>query len=200
MPPSPSLAPPSLLTAWWRPTLGILVAALGILVLSAGMEHRLMPAIHDDSVPTGQVVSEARTVLIVPSGSADGAARRRWSWDRVKSEDQGPARLREPRRLADLLGVDLATGWRAESAHLATVPLHGPGACGDLREALLLMQFRQPGRQGTGWCLPCPSNAAPPYPGDKIDLVSTALFGPADRQPAAVLPVRVLRCAVVTNS
>ena len=137
--PSPNLVPSLLPTPWWRPTLGILVAALGVLVLSTGIEQRLVPAIHGDSLPSGQQVKEARTVLIMPSGPAGGAAGRRWGSDWMKSEDQAPARPGEPGRPADCLGADLATGQRAESAHLATIPLKRPGDCGDLRDVLLMM-------------------------------------------------------------
>jgi hypothetical protein len=40
--------------------------------------------------------------------------------------------------------------------------------------------------------MPCPRNGASPYPADNIDLVSVALFGAPDRQPAAMLAAEFL--------
>jgi hypothetical protein len=202
--PSPSLVPSLLPTLWWRPTLGVLVAALGVLVLSAGMEQRLVPAVHGNSLPSGQQASEERTVLIMPSGPADGVARRRWGSDWVKWEDQGPARLREPRRPADCLGVDLARGRRAESAHLATVALPRPGECGDLREVLTAMALAHHGGSRiraypcvlTGFACQSPSQA------DSDDRIATALFAPALLESTVPLgPPRdaPARCCVVIN-
>ncbi len=57
---------------------------------------------------------------------------------------------------------------------------------------LLMMAIRHPGSHGNRWCVPCPRNGAPPYPADNIELVSAALFGPPDRQPAAMLAAEFL--------
>jgi hypothetical protein len=61
-----SIAPSSLLTAWWRPTLGILVAALGVLMLSAGMDERTRSALPGDSLPGQQQAREAGMVPRAP--------------------------------------------------------------------------------------------------------------------------------------
>jgi hypothetical protein len=112
---------------------------------------------------------------------------RAWGQDWVRTGTLGLASPGQSRRPADCWGADLATGQRAESAHLATVPLQRPGDCGDLRD-MFLMAVRPPGSHSTRRCLPCPRSGAPPYPADNIDWVSAALFSAPDRQPAAMLP------------
>jgi hypothetical protein len=184
-----SIAPSSLLTAWWRPTLRILVAALGVLMLSAGMDERTRSALPGDSLPGQQQAREAGMVPRAPPGSHRGGAMRAWGQDWVRTGKVGLASPGQSHRPADCLGADLATGRRADSAHLATIPLQRPGECGDLRDVLLMMAIRHPGSDGDRWCVPCPMNGAPPYPADNIDWVSAALFfGAPDRQPAAMLP------------
>jgi hypothetical protein len=144
-----SIAPSSLLTAWWRPTLGILVAALGVLMLSAGMDERTRSALPGDSLPSQQQAREAGMVPRAPPGSPHGEAMRAWGQDWVRTAKLGLASPGQFHRPADCLGADLATGQRAESAHLATVPLQRPGECGDLRDMFLLMAVRPPGSHGT---------------------------------------------------
>lgn len=183
-----SIAPSSLLTAWWRPTLGILVAALGVLMLSAGMQERPRSALPGDSLPGQQQAREAGMVPRAPPGSLHGGAMRSWGQDWVRTGKLDLASPGQSHRPADCLGADLATGQRAESAHLATILLQRPGDCGDLRDVLLMMAIRPPGSDGNRWCVPCPRSGAPPYPADNIDLVSAALFGPPERQPAAMSP------------
>jgi hypothetical protein len=144
-----SIAPSSLLTAWWRPALGILVAALGVLMLSAGMDERTRSALPGDSLPSQQQAREAGMVPRAPPGSPHGEAMRAWGQDWVRTAKLGLASPGQFHRPADCLGADLATGQRAESAHLATVPLQRPGECGDLRDMFLLMAVRPPGSHGT---------------------------------------------------
>ena len=183
-----SIAPSLLLTAWWRPTLGLLGAALGVLMLSAGMEERTRSALPGDSLPGQQQAREAGMVPRAPPGSPHGGAMRAWGQDWVRTGKLGLASPERSHRPADCLGVDLATGRRAESAHLATVPLQRPIECGDLRDMFLLMAVRPPESHGTRWCLSCPRSDAPTYPADNIELVSAALFGRADPQPVAMPP------------
>ena len=182
-----SIAPSSLLTAWWRLTLGILVAALGVLMLSADMDERTWSALPGDSLPGQQQAREAGMVPRAPPGSPHGGAMRAWGQDWVRTGTLGLASPGQSRRPADCLGADLATGQRAESAHLATVPLQRPGECGDLRD-MFLMAVRPPGSHSTRRCLPCPRSGASPYPADNIDLGSAALFGRPDPQPVSMPP------------
>jgi hypothetical protein len=143
-----SITPSSRLTAWWRPTLGILVTALGVLMLSAVMEERPRSALPGDSLPSEQQAREAGMVPRAPPGSPHGGAMHAWGQDWVRTGTLGLASPERSHPPADCLGADLATGQRAESAHLATVPLQRPGDCGDLRD-MFLMAVRPPGSHST---------------------------------------------------
>jgi hypothetical protein len=115
---------------------------------------------------------------------------RGWGEEWSGAGETDPRERWQPRRPSDCLGRDLATGKRAESAHLATVALQGPGECGDLREVLSMMAVAHRADPGTDWCPSCTRRgaAADPRPATGIDLVSAALFGPPDRQPQAAFP------------
>ena len=191
--PSTSTLPSSLPSDWCQVVQGLFLATLGVLLFSAGMQEQSLSAIPADSLPGHRIAREAGMVPWAPPGSPHGGAMRAWGQDWVRTGKLGLASPGQSHRPADCLGTDLATGRRAESAHLATIPLQRLGECGDLRDVLLMMAIRHPGSHGNRWCVPCPRNGAPPYPADNIDLVSAALFGPPDRQPAAMLAAEFLR-------
>ena len=143
--PSTSTLPSSLPNDWCQLVQGLFLATLGVLLLSAGMQEQTLSALPADSLPGHRNAREARTTLITPPVPTQGRAMRAWVQVWVGTEELVFVNQGKPRRPADCLGADLATGQRAESAHLATVPLQRPGECGDLRDVLLMMAIRHPG-------------------------------------------------------
>jgi len=135
--PSTSLVASAVPTTWWLPASAILLAVLGVLLFAAGMREPVLPMIPDVPPPRHQTARETGTALVPPSEPPHGGAVRAWGWDAVSAVTLDLASQWMPPRPADCLGEDLATGRRAESAHLGTVPLPRPGECGDLRDAVM---------------------------------------------------------------
>jgi hypothetical protein len=138
--PSTTTLPSSSPNDWCQLVQGLFLATLGVLLLSAGMQEQTLSAIPADSLPGHRIAREARTTLITPPVPTQGRAMRAWGQVWVGTEEVVFANQGKPRRPADCLGADLATGQRAESNNLATIPLQRPGECGDLRDVLLMME------------------------------------------------------------
>jgi hypothetical protein len=177
---------------WQLPLLGVLLTGLGVLLLSASMGETGLPAF-----PAGSAASSTVAVATMPGrvtsvATARSVASRAWGGVRPGS---GAAVLAVPgwsRGPGGCLGTDLATGRRAESAHLATVALQRPADCGDLSDvitATAALARTSRAREATSH----PTGVATdPRPAEGIDLVVAALYGPPDRQPQATLEEEVL--------
>jgi hypothetical protein len=182
---SPTIPLPPLITGWFLPLLGVLLTGLGVVLLSASVRENAMPTLPARSIIRAAMAGESMpdrgvstTLARAEAGSGAGDAIR-----------AAPARSPGP---ANCLGADLATGQRAESAHLATVPLLRPADCGDLRDVILATADLTLTRHTTD-IDSRPTKAAEEALGaDSIDLVAAALFGPPDRQPQAKLKEVVL--------
>ena len=116
-----------------------------------------------------------RAVLTAPVGRGIGAGA-------GEMVHLAPGRGERP---ANCLGADLATGRRAESAHLATVPLQRPADCGDARDAITALATLRYASRTTDADSQHAADPADPQQDEGIDLVAAALYGPPDRQPQA---------------
>jgi hypothetical protein len=105
------------------PALGLLLAGLGLLVL---LESAMGDAVERPAGSHG-------VTLAAPSHETGSRA---WGDAWSGSGDALRSAQNRLRGRVRCLGADLATGRRAESMHLATVPVQRPADCGDLRDAL----------------------------------------------------------------
>ena len=189
MPSLSSTIPLSLaLAGWWLPVLGLLLAGLGAALVATAVGDLVAPVRATTRSIAGTTVSvesriAGRAVLTAPVGRGTEAE---------AGETVRIAPGRRERGRVTCLGADLATGRRAESAHLATVALLRRADRGDARDAILglaALPHMVPAR--ASWP-PSWSRVDRPQL-DGIDLVAAALYGPPDRQPPAKHKEEVIR-------
>jgi hypothetical protein len=181
MPSPSSTIPLSLaLAGWWLPMLGLLLAGLGAALVTVAVGDLVAPVRATRSIAGATVPVEPVAVLMAPVGRGIGTGA-------GAMVHLAPGRLARP---VNCLGADLASGRRAESAHLATVPLLHPAECGDRRAVITGMAALLHTGQPTD-PMPQPS-VADPHQDEGIDLVAAALSGPPDRQPQATLEEMVM--------
>jgi hypothetical protein len=176
VPPSPTVLA---IAGWWIPTLGLLLAALGVGLLAA--------SVGDRHVPTDRIQATAASVTpVTPTPTRKPSTTRQADAERTATAAiVGVARNLPPGPVA-CLGADLATGRRAESAHLATVPLQRPAECGDLRDVIVgFAALPHTGRAGGGD--PGASAEAVPPEAGELDRTAAALYGPPDRRPQTTI-------------
>lgn len=170
--PSSTIPLPLALSAWWLPVLGLLLAGLGMALVTVALGDLVAPVRATRLIAGATVTVEpvaGRAVLTAPVGRGLGTGA-------GAMVHLAPRRLERP---VNCLGADLASGRRPESAHLATVPLLHPAECGDRRDVITGMAallHTDP--------MPQPS-VADPHQDEGIDLVAAALYGPPDRRPQA---------------
>jgi hypothetical protein len=180
MPSPASTIPLSLvLVGWWLPVLGLLLAGLGVALVAIAVEDLVAPVRSPRSIAGALVSAEpisGRAVLTAPVGRGTGTGAE-------EIVQLAPGRRARP---ATCLGADLATGRRAESAHLATVPLQRPADCGDLRDVVVGLAVLPHTGRAVGGDPGAGAEAVPPEAGE-LDRTAAALYGPPDRQPQATL-------------
>jgi hypothetical protein len=155
----------------WLPLLGLLLTGLGLALVTIAVGDMVPPIRAARSVAGSMVAVESiasQTVLTGPLSRGGAAA----AGEPIR---MASGHLDRP---ANCLGAELATGQRAESMHLATVPLLRPADCGDVRDAIVALAALPRTGRATG-------AAHTPSAADRIDLTAAALYGPPDRRPQA---------------
>jgi hypothetical protein len=180
---SPAAAHPSPRHAH-RLTSGLLLAGLGFLLLSASFGAAVAPPGRAEAA-----VGRAAPTDPAPSDVAEEPAPRaleRDTWDGTPVRAAAPARAlaERPARSDGCLGADLATGRRAESMHLATVPVQRPADCGDARDVIAgLASLSRIGRGTAGDVGPAAGDAKILPAGGAFDLAAGARSRPSEQHP-----------------
>jgi hypothetical protein len=174
------------LAVWEAPALGLLLAGLGIALLSIGMGVVGAPPRPPDALLSRSVV---RITVPTITASVDrfGAAE---TGVASKPSTGGAHVIRttqsRPQGRDRCLGAELATGRRAESMHLATVPVQHPADCGNVRDAITAFpSLAHSARDIDVDAVAGVVAATALSEAEGLDRAAAALYGPPDRQPQA---------------
>jgi hypothetical protein len=187
-PPLATILRSAVLAIRWLPALGVLLTGLGGVLLYAGMAEPAPAVLPTDPTASRRWTDVPTTTQGIPPalslGTPTDPGDRAWSGARrVGSGSQ----VRSPAPSV-CLGPDLAAGRSTETAVRTPVALPLAGTCGDLRKALAEMLLTRGVRRDMDSATdPIEGVTLDPPPGGSIDYQAAALFGPPDRQPAAML-------------
>jgi hypothetical protein len=161
-------------SVWRLPVLGVLLTGLGVMLLSTGVGELVPPVLPASATASSMVAVVTMTDRVAPAALTRTVRSCAWAGAWSGAGEVVLATHGRSRWPVGCLGADLATGRRAESAHLATVALQRPADCGDSRDAIMALAALPHAGRKTGADPQLSDVAADPRQGG----VGAALRGP----------------------